>query len=212
VVLAVAGASAGVATALLVHNHSGTPRGQASSPAAVTGSTLPPTGLVNAINQPLSGPPPAGYRGYRRQPLGAENAGFTIDLPTNWTVTPQGAHEVWLYSPQPHTNLLVDLTPHTYTDMVQEAQYIEAQSVPRFPGYHRVDLKPLTIRGTAGSFWKFTWNNQGVSQTALDLLFIASTPSGPQSYALYATAPSSQWNTLQPVFDEMVRSFAPLPK
>jgi hypothetical protein len=212
VVLAVAGASAGAATALLARNHPGTPQNQVSTSAPATGATLPPTGLVNAINQPLTGPPPAGYQSYRRQPLGAEDAGFTIDFPTSWTVLPKGAHQVWLYSPAPYTNLLVDLTPHTYADMVQEARYIEAQSIPRFPVYHRVDLKALNIRGAAGAFWKFTWNNHGVSQTALDLLFIANTPSGPQSYALYATAPSSQWDKLQPVFDEEVRSFAPLPK
>ena len=46
---------------------------------------------------------------------------------------------------------------------------------------------------------------QGVEQTALDFLFIQDH----QSYALYATAPSSMWNQMQPVFDEEVRSFAP---
>ena len=106
--------------------------------------------------------------------------------------------------------MLVDLTPHTYPNMVREAEYIEAQSTPRFPGYQRVNLEALTIRGTSGSFWKFTWMDNGVPQTALDLLFVLSTPSGQQSYALYATAPTSMWQQMQPVFDEELRTFAPL--
>jgi hypothetical protein len=89
--------------------------------------------------------------------------------------------------------------------MVQEAQYIETQSIPHFPGYQRKDLKALTIRGTPGSFWKFTWMDNGVEQEALDFLFIQDK----QSYALYATAPASMWNQMQSVFDEEVRSFAP---
>ncbi|HEY1628066.1 MAG TPA: hypothetical protein VGG16_30185, partial [Streptosporangiaceae bacterium] len=81
------------------------------------------------------------------------------------------------------------------------------QSIPHFPGYQRIDLKPLTIRDTPGSFWKFTWTDNGVKQEALDFLFILNK----QSYALYATAPASMWNQLQATFDEEVRSFAPQP-
>ena len=54
--------------------------------------------------------------------------------------------------------------------------------------------------------------NNGVPQTALDLLFVLNTPSGQQSYALYATAPTSMWLRMQPVFDEELRTFAPLSK
>ena len=108
--------------------------------------------------------------------------------------------------------MLVDLTPHTYQNMAQEAQYIEAKSRAKFPGYQRVNLEPLTIRGTPGAFWKFTWTDNGVPQTALDLLFVLNTASGQQSYALYATAPTSMWQQLQPVFDEELRTFAPLSK
>src|SRR5205085_2692863 len=140
---------------------------------------------------------------------GSETAGFTINYPTNWTVTQKGTYQTWIYSYQAGVNMLVDLTPHTYPgDMVQEAQYIESQSIPHFPGYQRIDLKALTIRGNPGSVWKFTWLDNGVKQEALDLLFIQDG----QSYALYATAPASMWQELQPFFDEELRSFAPKPK
>jgi len=220
--LAIIGAGAGAATVVLLHkDHSGSPQSGSSTPASApasntssgstggTGGTLPPAQLVTAINQPLTGAPPAGYKNLTKAASGTETAGFTIDYPSNWTVTQKGAYQTWLYSPQAGVNMLVDLTPHTYpSDMVAEAQYIESQSIPHFPGYSRIDLKALTIRGTPGSFWKFTWTDNGTRQEALDFLFVQDQ----QSYALYATAPASMWNQLQPTFDEEVRSFAPQPK
>jgi len=215
--LAIIGAGAGAATVVLLHHgNSGSPQGGSSSSASTstsstggaggTGSTLPPALLTTAINQPLTGPPPSGYKNLTKAATGKESAGFTINYPSDWTVVQKGTYQTWLYAPQSGVNMLVDLTPHTYPgDMVQEAQYIETQSIPHFPGYQRIDLKALTIRGTPGSFWKFTWMDNGVKQEALDFLFIQDH----QSYALYATAPASRWNQLQPVFDEEVRSFAP---
>jgi serine/threonine protein kinase len=212
VALAIIGAGAGAATVVLLHHsNSGSPQGGNSSAppttsAGGTGSTLPPALLTTAINQPLTGPPPAGYKNLTKAAAGKESAGFTINYPSDWTVVQKGTYQTWLYAPQSGVNMLVDLTPHTYPgDMVAEAQYIETQSIPHFPGYQRIDLKALTIRGTPGSFWKFTWMDNGVKQEALDFLFIQNQ----QSYALYATAPASVWNKMQPVFDEEVRSFAP---
>ncbi|HET9972377.1 MAG TPA: protein kinase [Streptosporangiaceae bacterium] len=215
--LAIIGAGAGAATVVLLHHgNSGSPQNGSSSSAPPstsstrsgggTGSTLPPVLLTAAINQPLTGPPPAGYKNLTEAATGKESVGFTINYPSDWTVAQKGAYQTWLYGPQSGVNMLVDLTPHTYpSDMVQEAQYIETQSIPHFPGYQRIDLKALTIRGTPGSFWKFTWMDNGVKQEALDFLFIQDQ----QSYALYATAPASMWNQMQSVFDEEVRSFAP---
>ena len=210
--LAIIGAGAGAATVVLLHqNHTTTPPTTPSTSAAGStpagGSTLPAANLITAINQPLTGPPPAGYQSYSKPASGTETAGFSIDHPSNWTVTQHGAFQTYLTDPGTTTNLLIDLTPHTYPgNMVEEAQYIEAQSLPDFPGYKRINLQALTIRNTPGAFWKFTWMKNGVEQEALDLLFIQDR----QSYALYATAPASQWQQLQATFDEELRTFAPL--
>jgi hypothetical protein len=216
-VLAIVGAGAGVATVVLLQqNHSGTPANRSSTSSTstpATGATLPNANLITAINQPLTGPPPTGYRSYPLAASGTESAGFKIDFPISWAASQKGAYQTNLTEPGTSIKMLVDLTAHTYpSNMLQEARYIEARSIPHFPGYQRIDLKALTIRDTPGSFWKFTWMDNGVPQTALDLLFILNTPSGQQSYALYATAPTSMWGQLQPVFDEELRSFAPVPK
>jgi len=147
-----------------------------------------------------------------RHATGTETAGFTIAAPANWTSSASG-YQNYLYDPSANANILIDLTPHTYpNDMLREARYIKSQSLAqnRFPGYLDMGVKAGTIRGTPGAWWKFTWVDKGVSQEAIDLLFVLHTPAGAQSYALYMTAPQSMWNQMRPVFDEMVETFAPL--
>ena len=43
------------------------------------------------------------------------------------------------------------------------------------------------------------------------MLFVAHTSAGPQSYALYMTAPESKFDQERPIFDEEVETFATLP-
>jgi len=201
--LAIIGAGAGAATVVLLHQTN-----SGSSP-----GTLPPASLqiVNAVDMPNTGPLPSGFTTISRPASANETAGFSIAAPTSWKESTSG-HQTYLRDPAvPDTNILIDLTPHTYpNDMVREAEYIESLSIPRFPGYRRVDLRAWRIRGTPGSFWKFTWTNQGVSQEALDLLFVLQTPAGPQSYALYMTAPTAKFSQMRPVFDEEVETFKPI--
>jgi hypothetical protein len=201
--LAIIGAGAGAATVVLLHQTN-----SGSSP-----GTLPPASLqiVNAVDMPDTGPLPSGFTTISRQASANETAGFSIAAPTSWKESTSG-HQTYLRDPAaPDTNILIDLTPHTYpNDLVREAEYIESLSIPRFPGYRRVDLRAWRIRGTPGSFWKFTWTNQGVSQEALDLLFVLQTPAGPQSYALYMTAPTAKFSQMRPVFDEEVETFKPI--
>ena len=228
-VLAIIGAGAGAATVVLLHqNHSGSPHGgptasgsvsgpatsPAGSPATSPAGGLPPATLqiINAVNMPATGPLPTGWTTISQPSAANETAGFSIAAPTNWKETTSG-FQTYLRDPaDPNTNILIDLTPHTYpNNMVQEATYIERQSIPHFPGYHRVGLQATTIRNTPGAYWKFTWNNQGVQQEAIDLLFVLPTSAGPQSYALYMTAPESKFDQERPVFDEQVETFKPMP-
>jgi serine/threonine protein kinase len=208
VVLAMIGVGAGAATVTLLNRH---PSNAGHGTTPTIGATLPPADLIHAINQHLTGPPPAGYRSYSQAAAGNEVAGFTMDIPANWTVSTTGPRTT-IADPDGRydIHLLVDLTPHTHQDMLAEAEFIESRS--QFTDYRRLGLARLTIRGTPGAWWKFTYLDNGVPQTALDLLFIENTASGPQSYALFATAPTSMWTQLRPVFDEEVRTFTPFTK
>jgi tRNA A-37 threonylcarbamoyl transferase component Bud32 len=214
VLLAVLGAGAGAATIVLLrHNTTGSAAGGSSSPAT---SSLPPPQtapqIVDAINEHTTGPLPAGWTTRDRPATSAEVAGFTIGAPANWKASTAG-YQTYLYDPSANANILIDLTPHTFpNDMLREGQYIRKQSLAqnRFPGYVGLGLQAATIRGTHGAWWKFTWDDNGVSQEAIDLLFVLHTPAGAQSYAVYMTAPKSIWNQMRPVFDEEAETFAPL--
>ncbi|HMH36513.1 MAG TPA: protein kinase [Streptosporangiaceae bacterium] len=223
--LAIVGAAAGAGTVVLLHQgHSGSPQGQGQTTGTGTGSasgsasgsssaSLPPPTLqiVDAINKPASGSLPSGFTMTSQPAASNEKAGFTIAVPPSWQKSTSG-HQTYLTDPaDSNTNVLIDLTPHTDQNMLQEAQYIEAQSIPRFPGYHRVGMAATQVRGTTGAWWKFTWNKKGVQQEALDLLFVLHTPAGPQSYALYVTAPESKFDQMRPIFDEEAETFATLP-
>ena len=156
-------------------------------------------------------PLPAGWAIVTHQATSGEVAGFTVAKPSTWTQSTAG-FQTYLRDPSANANILIDLTPHTFPDdMLQEAQYIKSQSLARnrFPGYSQLGLAATTIRGTHGSYWKFTWMDNGVKQEAIDLLFVLQTPAGPQSYALYMTAPASMWTQLRPIFDEMAETFTP---
>ena len=175
--------------------------------------TLPSanTQIVDAINMIRTGALPAGFTTYSQPASSNENAGFSLARPSNWTPSASG-YQTYLRDPSANANILIDLTPHTYpNDMVQEAQYIKKNSLNRFPGYAQLGLQATNIRGTSGAFWKFTWDDQGVQQEVIDLLFVLQTPAGSQSYALYMTAPAALWTPLRPVFDEMAETFATVP-
>ena len=223
VALAIIGAAAGAATVVLLHrDHSGSP--QAPGPGDGNGF-----GVGIGIRILLRHAPARDTADHRRdQPAGHRAAAERVhhDLAAGRRQRDRGLQhrradqlaednerlpDVPAGPDGPNTNILIDLTPHTYQDMLQEAQYIEQRSISRFPGYHRVGMAATNVRGTTGSWWKFTWNNKGVQQEALDVLFVAHTSAGTQSYALYMTAPVSQFDQMRPTFDEEAETFATLP-
>ena len=220
-VLAIIGAGAGAATVVLLHqNHSDSSQGGGTtatgSASGSSAATLPSAKnapqIVDAINEPATGPLPNGFTTISQPAAANETAGFRLAAPTSWKVSTSG-DQTYLKDPaEPNTNILIDLTPHTYpNDMLREAKYVEARSIPDFPGYQRVGLAALNIRGTPGSYWKFTWTDEGTEQEAIDLLFVMHTSAGPQSYALYMTAPEKSFAQIRPIFDEEVGTFATLP-
>jgi len=161
---------------------------------------------------PATGPLPNGFTTISQPAAANEAAGFSLAAPTSWQESTSG-YQTYLRDPaEPNTNILIDLTPHTYpNDMLREAQYIEERSISGFPGYHRLGLAAITIRNTPGAYWKFTWVKSGVEQQAIDLLFVLHTSAGPQSYALYMTAPANIFDQIRPIFDEEVETFATVP-
>ncbi len=228
--LALIGAGAGAATIMALRHHSDTTStsgesvGQSTRTgngnATGTGTGSSPTGAPLSVNYWIDKPEPAssslpGFRPYSRSAAdGGTTSGFQIAYPDNWSISQTSPVRIKFQdSAASNVYLLADLTPHTYQNMVREATYIRNQSLAKgaFPGYKQLGLAALTIRGRPGAYWKFIWDDNGVQQEVLDVMYIANTSAGPQSYALFFTAPVSQWDAMHQYFDVEARTFAPLP-
>jgi hypothetical protein len=200
-------AAAGGGAALALH-HPGT-TGSGTTANTVKPSPKTPFGSVNALNT-LSTALPSGWTTDTVRPSDTgTTGGFSIDVPPGWSETRSGLATHF----DGHNGMLleVDLTPHTYQNMVTEAQYIKEQSLAKgaFPGYKQNHLQGVPVRGTQGSFWQFTWTPSGdVKQLTDDILFIIPASAGPQSYAIYFRAPNSGWNAKYlPLFEQMLHTF-----
>ncbi len=228
IALAIIGAGAGAATVMLLRHSSnsgtpgtsnttqGTSASAASTPQSTAGTPAPAGAysaldIPQAINHQSSGPFPAGFTAYKLQASSAgATAGFYLSYPSSWTVRRTG-YQTYFQDPSLNAYVLVDLTPHTFpNDMLREARYIKSRSAAAHPSYLQIGaIASLPIRGAAGSEWRFSYSNSG-TQEVMDLLWVASTGSGNQSYAMYFTAPKASWGQLRPVFSTIAQSFGPL--
>ena len=201
-------AAAGGGAALALRHQPGT-TGSGTTANTVKPSPKTPFGSVNALNT-LSTALPSGWTTDAVRPSDTgTTGGFSIDVPPGWSETRSG---LATHFDGPNGMFLeVDLTPHTYQNMVAEAQYIKQQSLAKgaFPGYKQNHLQGVPVRGTQGSFWQFSWTPAGdVKQLTDDILFILPTSAGSQSYAIYFRAPNSGWNAKYlPVFEQMLHTF-----
>jgi hypothetical protein len=208
-ILVAAAIGAGAALALRHHNSSGSGSSAGNTGNVVTTKTA--FGSVNALNNPSS-TVPAGWTVEKVQPSDANTtAGFSIDVPPGWGVQ-HGGKATHFTGPK-GLFMNIDLTAHTYSDMVAEATYIERQSMPSHPGYTRVHLQGVPIRGTHGAFWQYTWTPAGsVKLLADDILFIKPTPAGTQSYAIEIKGYNSGWGQRWlPMFKQILSTFQTVP-
>ena len=204
-IVVAAAAGGGAALALNHENNAGASTTNTTNAASL--QNQPPS--VQALDTPSTTVPP-GFTPVTVSPSAAgTTAGFSIDVPSSWTETRDGL--ITKFSDDNGDRFLeVDLTAHTYTNMVTEAEFIEKQQVAvgTFPGYKRAALKAVPVRGTSGAFWQFTWDRNGVTTRTDDILFTAQTPNGQQSYAIYFRAPNSGWGSkFLPQFEKMLSTF-----
>ncbi len=191
-------------------------RADASTPSGRSGSqpaTRTPESPAVAVAGPAStGPVPSGYRTLT-VPASEFNttAGFAMAVPDGWDVSTQGTGII-VEAPGGAAFLQIDMTPHTFPDMIAEARYLAAvtQRQGKFPGYADQVIRGINLRAGSGAAWAFTWLNPSLGRVrALDLLYDASTPNGRQSYSLYLSSVATAWTSNLGVFDEAMRTFRP---
>jgi hypothetical protein len=203
-------AAIGTAVALLTRH---TPAASGSTGGSTTAvSSLPES--VKAINNSAAGLPP-GWTAETVQPgVHGTAGGFSIGVPPGWIERQRGL-ATYLDAPGALHYMQVDLTRHDRANLLAEAEYVERNAIAQghLPGYHRVSLRKVTVRGTAGAYWAFTWvTPKGVTMRVDDLMFELNTSSGPQSYAVYLTSSAAEFDSTGglPLFDRMLRTFAPI--
>ncbi len=176
--------------------------GHGASPAAAR------TGTSQAT-QPL----PAGYSWYALPAASAGTAaGFRMAMPDGWSSGRNGL-ATYLRNPSGAGFLEVDLTPHTKTNNLVQARWLQMMSLRqhRFPGYRPISLRPVRILGSAGAVWTFSWAERGVGRLiAQDYLFSAPASQGTQSYAVYGSAPAPDWPQTAQALRQAIRTFQPL--
>jgi hypothetical protein len=186
-------AAIGVGAAFLIQRDSGANASSDNGSQSAQALQSPPTAVQMIDDQAAA---PAGWQTITVSAAKTgTTAGFSIAAPANWTAG-QSKLATTITAPDSIRYVEVDLTSHHYANMLNEANYIQntAISEGHFPGYHLVSLRQATIRGTSGAFWAFTWvRPDGTVMRVNDLLFVLQTPAGPQSYAIYLTAPDAQF-------------------
>jgi hypothetical protein len=164
-----------------------------------------------------TGPLPSGWQWYTVPASKAgTNAGFKLAMPDAWQVSYSNAEpdSYYLKAPGNNTFMNIDLTPHTKSSMVAEAYYLAqvTRDQGKFTGYGHQSIRPIDARGFEGAAWSFTWQSSKLGQMrALDLMYIAQTSAGQQSFTLYMSWPGDAFGTTLATFTEEVRTFQPVP-
>ena len=161
---------------------------------------------------------PSGYKPYTLHPSAAGTpAGFTMAVPPGWQVGQQTPQRIFFNAPDGVSNVEVDLTTHTTSDMVAEARSIKQQTQARASSRttRRSSSAPRSPRDAGRTVaLRLDDPKTGTTLRVDDMLFILQTANGPQSYAIYMTAPegnaTGSWNaTILPIISQMLQSFTP---
>jgi PsbP len=207
--------------ATVLSEHGGTATAAQTTPSHATGTipavTTSSPALIVALND-TGGTAPADFAASMFTPTQTGTTdGFTMSYPGSWQVKQHSGspQRVYFDAQDAVSNVEVDLTPHTKSNMVTEAQYIKGQTLAQgsFPSYKQIRLSAENVRGTPGAIWEFYYTNSaGTMMKAEDILFILHTSNGPQSYAIFAASPNSVWqSTMLPRVEDMLKTFQPNP-
>jgi hypothetical protein len=143
---------------------------------------------------------PAGYPTYR------DPTGFSIAMPDGWHVAHQG-HYVYLTPPTGTGFLLIDQSGHPQSSPLADWPQQEASRKATYPGYHRLRLVAIRYpQAEKAADWEFTYDRNGVLTHVLNRNVLANAQ---HAYALYWSAPESQWASGHPVFEVLARTFQP---
>ncbi|MBO0820312.1 MAG: hypothetical protein J2P26_05625, partial [Nocardiopsaceae bacterium] len=211
VAIAVMGAvvAIGVALGIGVLLASGSPRpGTAAAPP----SPAPPSSSPSAPSS--SGPARSAGKGSgsgNAVPAGfyrfTDASGFSIAVPKDWRISHQG-HYVYVTDPANHgVFLLIDQSDQPKPDPLADWEQQQASREGSFPDYHLIRLAAIDYpQAEKAADWEFTYERDGVRTRVLNRNVLANAR---HAYALYWTAPASDWTGDYRYFRAFATSFRP---
>jgi hypothetical protein len=156
---------------------------------------------------------PAGYDWYSVPAASAGTlAGFRLAVPAGWRTSTEGL-TTYVREPRGAGFMEIDLTGHTLAAPLADAHWLEHRSIRegKFPGYQPLSIRLVQVSGSRAALWSFTWQEDGAGRVfARDYLFDLTTSAGPQSYAVYGSAPAASWRQSAQMLAEAIRTFRPL--
>ncbi|WP_281279265.1 serine/threonine-protein kinase [Streptomyces armeniacus] len=171
---------------------------------AVPGEKISPSEVTTQEPRPASPKPvPEGYRLARE-----EGFGVSFPVPEDWTRKDleDEAEGVAYIDPTGMVSLRVAVLDFASTDPLQRWKNDEEKSVEegKLPGYRQVRMQSTTYRGMPAAIWEFTWQGRARQFHAQDLGF---GEPGEKEYAIYLSAPSTDWDRHKVVFNHVREGF-----
>jgi hypothetical protein len=174
-------------------------RGAPASPSARTSPTASPSASASASGG--SGAMPAGF--YRF----TNSTGFSIGVPKGWQVQHVG-HYVYIRDPgDSGVFLLIDQSDQPQSNTLGDWKEQAAARQGSYPGYHLLRLQTVSYpQARQAADWEFTYDRDGVPVHILNRNVLANSA---HAYALYWSAPDSDWTADFHYFQAFAATFRP---
>lgn len=142
---------------------------------------------------------PAGMKRY------TDPSGFSVAVPQGWQAERDGPR-VYLRDPASSAYLLVDQTDSPAADPVADWQQQEPAVADRLANYERLgEIVAVDFRGWQAADWQFVFGrDQGTRVLNRN---VVTAPD--KAYALYWSVPTSRWEEMLPVHEQVVAGFEP---
>lgn len=194
-VLTAAAVAAGGTLAFAHFRDNGTPAASGKK------HTPPPQTATPDTSAPTTATPPPLPKNYR---LASEaGQGFAVPVPKGWrrSVTEGSVNYI---DPTGLVGLKFNVLDFASPDHVAHFKSLEITMRTKLDGYHQERMQPTSVFGQNAAIWQFTFKGSKRDYRAIDLGF---GKEGGREYAIYLSAPKSQWDEYKPVFDNAVAGF-----
>ncbi|MDJ1131503.1 protein kinase domain-containing protein [Streptomyces iconiensis] len=175
------------------------------SPAAPPASPQGDKPSAGGKRSPKPGPRavPDGYRLVHEKKFGV-----SFPVPDGWTrkELDEESEGVAYIDPTGKVSLRVSALDFASNDPLQRWKDDEAASIRegKLPGYRQIRMQNTTYRGMPAAIWEFTWQGRARQFRAQDLGF---GKPGEKEYAMYLSAPSTDWERHKDVFVRVREGF-----